>query len=384
MADLKKMIINEFENDKGLQSDLSQRLNYDRTSFHKFLHTEKRQLSDLYTLIKVVDYFFPKQRDELLNDYFLTISPSTHFARQALEYSAFKKLPCTSILIDSMRECSNRASKEIAELYFLHQKSKNLDDRGLKVLMDEVYAFKSTEPKADFFKEFCLVGFCYRLDYFGLMQRKIDKANEALSEIEDPFFNDFYSIRIMRISAVHQLYNANTLKARELCTQILDRAVERSVLQSTFHTLGISYLFENFEKGLYYLEKANSYCDEDEKSYSDISSSINLHCLKWKRPIRLYGENHVSRLHEKVLSLYNRKDILAAEKLLKTIEEKSLSRRDRAFHLYLYGLVKKDKEWLIKSIMQYKAIGDKFYMEFPKSQLKLMGTENLVLEAICS
>src|SRR5690606_33351194 len=93
MSDLKQMIRNEFDKDRGISKKIAEIAGYKNpTPLYKFLNEPSRELDNFYSLLKVVRALFPDRELELMENYLRTVDPNKKTARVGLEYAQVNNL----------------------------------------------------------------------------------------------------------------------------------------------------------------------------------------------------------------------------------------------------------------------------------------------------
>ncbi|UOE93793.1 AimR family lysis-lysogeny pheromone receptor [Alkalihalobacillus sp. LMS39] len=183
------------------------------------------------------------------------------------------------------------------------------------------------------------------------------------------------------------LYQNNVTECRRMANQVIDIKVRKSLKHKAtmLQTIGMSYLFEDYEQGISHLYKAKKLYDEiaDGKN-GEIHSSINLHQIHWgKEPEDLkFDSEEPYDKHDIIYYLVKNKKVNEAKQLIESIDETRLSDRDLAFHFFSKGLVDRNLDFMYKSILQFKKIGNLFYIRLPLDELRKQGVNDLLLKTI--
>ena len=378
---IKNMIKNELEKDKTLATKLAQIGGFkNATPLYKFLNESDREMDSLKSLVNIVEYLFPRNLLDVMNEYFKTINPSGKLARQALEYSHFNNLSVRHELIDRMMSSGNSESKEWATLYEIF---KTLSKDPLKS-MDVLNVLKTKTIEMTAFKLIMQLYCCYYLDNLHMVELISRNCDSEISKIKNDYINENYRIRLLTVICVLNLDKNELIKSRQLSFRLLEICNRPQTFGAIYQNIGMTYLYEDYEKGEEYLQKALWYyrTHKIEKD-GNIHSSLNIHRAYWRKP--LFDKREDGEVYDKhdVIMYYVRiGDKQKAIELLNTINEEELNIRDKAFHLYSRGIVYEDVKYFYESIKCFQKIGDRFYMNLPLEELRKLGIDERLLELI--
>lgn len=338
---------------------------------------------DFGKILMIIDDLFHENADSLLEDYIINLDVNHQTAQQVLEFCFMNFTPCRYDFLYNMCEATNNDNKAFAQIYQNHY-----DNLDKKINPFNITNGNYNTPTLHAFKILMEAYSQYNMDMIPTLITKKDFLEYTINEfVSDPFIRDYYLVRFYRILMLIMLDQNEVKECRRMANQILNLSLTLSAAFKiqAIHAIGMSYLFENYELGLDYLYKAKKlYKSSSISTDGDIHSSINLHQIYWgKEPedLKFYSQK-TSDVLDVAFYRMMKKDVYEAKKTMKQVNENTLSQRDSAFYFYIKGILDDDTNYLYKSIMQFKQIGDKFYVQLPIKVLEKKGFNPLLIETI--
>lgn len=193
---------------------------------------------------------------------------------------------------------------------------------------------------------------------FEITLYRIELIKNLINKLNDPFLQTSFEARIDEILAnIYLKQNKNVKKARIIAKKILTRDYSENHNMTAYHTLGLSYFLESYEKSLYYYQKMldlmGKYNDRD----SDlIENRMEIAILQhyWNRKID--EEYNVNEFTQTLLINRGLENFYNDSKL-------------RKYAMFLDGMKEKSEKKLLLSIHYFEKDYEKFRATFPKKEL---------------
>ncbi|WP_026672346.1 AimR family lysis-lysogeny pheromone receptor [Alkalihalobacterium bogoriense] len=380
MSNIRSLLSQELHTNPSLYVKISEISGFTQEKINSFL-TNETVFLDFGKLIDVIDTFFPEQADDLINQYIRALNVNHPTAQQVLEYVFINRLDYSFPFLYRMMGASNEENQNFASIYKFHY------ENYAKPFKYDFHETKSS-PTLHAFKTIMETYSLYKQDEVPTLIRKKEYVEYTINSfVEDEFIRNYYLLHHYRVLMGIMLDQNEIQECRRMANEILhfQKRVSLNFANNAYHCLGISYLFEDYDKGIYYLKKTQDlYRKMPHFPDSDIHSSINLHQILWRRePEELRPTSKKTEdKHDIVLYYISKNEFIAAEEIMCNIEESTLSQRDSAFHFYYKGILEDNSDHLYKSIMLFKQIGNKFYIQLPINELKKKGMNPILLDTL--
>lgn len=394
--DLKKMLLNEIEsrshtneNERNSFKDKMGKLagyaNY--SGLYKFLTEPQRDIKDFNGLLNIVRYLFLDIKNELMSSYILTLDPNKKGARCGLEYLVHNRLfEQADELIKRMKNCSNSESKEWGRIYEIDR----LVTENKMSFYDSIEAVNKIRPK---FYEMIIYGKMTQIHgYYAskkleLMFQSCEDFEEQIRNIEDDYIRLAYLCRYWLIMITVNMHLNNIQEARKFAKMVLDNSTQESFRSLACLQLGNSYLFESYEEGYLNLNKALLYSiklQDGGNRLNDVKRSINFLQNYWHvEPEHLdFESNDVSDLHEIAFYYIRSNKHIEASNILNQIDKSKLTQYQLGFHYFYRGLLSRNENDFIDSIISFKNSSDRFYRQISLIELEKLGVSKKILEAL--
>jgi tetratricopeptide (TPR) repeat protein len=384
---LKQMIKNEMEKDKTLAKKITKLIGYANPStLYKFLNNEKRDFEEFNTMLTIIRELFPEQEKELMMEIAQTLDPNKHITRVALEYATITKHEeLKKYLIEKLAGAKNIESKDFAFIYELDDKLANKEissHEGIEMINRK--GFTSFEARV--FSRIVLIHEYWELGLFDVMFDLAKLTNLDLQSIEDKYLVNQYKARFGLIMSVAYLHKGMIEESRQNAHNVLDSDVAESVKTLTYLNLGNSYIIENYDTSFQYLQKGLELAEKFNllNAQTQIKRSINFLMNYWgKYPTYLDEESQaIPDKHEIAFMFIRKNQAKEALKILDSISQETMTNMQKAFHYFYRGLITNSKEYFYQSITYFKMTGDNFYRKFPLIELKKLGENEVLLNAL--
>jgi len=384
---LKQMIKNEMEKDKTLAKRITKLIGYANPStLYKFLNNEKRDFEEFNTMLTIIRELFPDKEKELMMEITQTLDPNKHITRVALEYATITKHEeLKKYLIEKLAGAKNIESKDFAFIYELDDKlaKKEISSHeGIELINRK--GFTSFEARV--FSRIVLIHEYWELGLFDIMFDLAKLTNLDLQSIEDNYLANQYKARFGLIMSVAYLHKSMIEESRQNAYNVLNSDVAESVKTLTYLNLGNSYIIENYDKSFQYLQKGLELAEKFnlQNAQTQIKRSINFLMNYWKQSPTYLDETseEVPDKHEIAFMHIRKNNIEKALEILESINQNEMTNLQKGFHYFYRGLIANSKEFFYQSITYFKMTGDSFYRQLPIIELRKMGENEVLLNAL--
>ena len=195
-------------------------------------------------------------------------------------------------------------------------------------------------------------------DYKTMLEKSKDLIN-AFTIIKDEFIRWSFEARLYEILAYTNLHNlADIEAARKYATKIFSKKICAIFTLSSYYLMGMSFLFEDYDKCLYYLKEYEKLL----RVYNFTSYLNSLHNQDipfinnvWGKTTNPEEINDISERAHYEAKYGNKK---MAIELLDKLDE-------TPFRLYYRGIAENNSMILLKSLIKFMKQGNKFYAKLP-------------------
>lgn len=204
---------------------------------------------------------------------------------------------------------------------------------------------------------------------YSTMNSLVSGLDLTINEIKDEYIRESYGLRVKEALAFVNLYKFNKKEiARKYAEEIISKNFSPTFNANASYLLGMSYLFDNYDKCLGNIMKHRELLAESERTAeiaivdnNDLPFINNI----WKKHSKQPETNDISeKAHYEAV---NGDKKLALELIDDAIEKEGLS----GFKLYYKALATDDKSLFMQSLIFFiNRKGDKFYANLPYEQLK--------------
>jgi hypothetical protein len=224
----------------------------------------------------------------------------------------------------------------------------------------------------------------YDLDEYGVLYSVCKTITKELEKIKSSKLGEYYRFRLGQLLTNLFLRQNEVERAREQAHFIIAHCPNITYVASAYHTLGLSFLYEDYEKGIAALEKGLliSRNQRNQNHMIEIKRTIFFYNNYWGIDGKyiLYTNqvrDHYERAHFE-LRMDNKKKAL---EILKNIDQHSLSIREQGYYYFYKGLVLDNIDLFYKSIEAFKKTEDKFAANMARQELYRRGERPAAIEA---
>ncbi|WP_026672350.1 AimR family lysis-lysogeny pheromone receptor [Alkalihalobacterium bogoriense] len=381
MPNVRYLLSKELQANPSLYIKISEISGLTKEELDEFLF-DKTIFLDFGELLNIMNGVCPENSAESIKQYIETLDVNHPTAQQVLEYVFINRFDYCYSFLERMLEATNEENRYFATVYKQHYKD-----------LGQLFQYDLQEiacsPTLHAFKTIMELYALYRNDEIPTIVRKKEYVEYTIKNfVRDDFIRNYYLLHYYRVLMVISLQRYEISESRRMANEILhlkDR-IGQNFLINAYHVLGMSYLYEDYDQGLYYLYKTREmYINRPATGRDgDIHSSINLHQILWgKEPedLRFSSKKHAD-VHDIVHYYIMKNDFEKARQTLLQVNEAEISPRDNAFHFLYKGILEDSTDHFYKSIMLFKQIGDKLHCQLPINELKKKGLNSLLLDTL--
>jgi hypothetical protein len=302
----------------------------------------------------------------------------------AMEYASFNGLNDRLLeLIEENSRSNNLAYQEWARIYKLfYQRSKlNITPEHL---VKAVQYQNSNQPELFFAYRLLHAYGCYDQTEFGVLRSVMKILIEEIGKIKESPLEPFFRFRMGQLLANIYFRENELEKSREQSQIIIDQCPTYLFVASAYHTLGLSYLYESYEKGIDFLEHSlELYNDLGKKDQVvQVKKSIVFLNNYWGVDTKyIIFSNHNRDIHERAHFEIRKGNKEKAKDILQSTDFGSLSSQETGFYYFYKGLAFDNIDFLYKSIESFKKIEDKFAANMARLELYRRGERQAAIEA---
>lgn len=338
---------------------------------------------DLRSAVKIIKHYFPMQEKEIMTDFCVNMDRKN--GRTAIEYSMVNGLEALSqILLEKLRSSGNRIDNEWARAYEL-EILRNKQGASSIDLLHQIYRTRADSVEMKVYL-LILASYCYfDLRQIDLIQRNLLEAEYLIPQINDDFIRESYQVRLGQVLTVIFLSQNQVEDARKYGLAVIENELFRAISGPVYHAIGNSYLFDDYEQAIYYLEIARDIFIERNRlvQAQEVKDSIIFTQLfHGYKAEQLIDTESVKGKHSKVFELISEGKNQDALDLLETIQADLLPDYTKGFHYYYKGRILKQEDLYFEAIYYFKKSGDVFYRQLPCLELKKLGISPLALKAL--
>ncbi len=350
---------------------------------YKFLNEPSRELDNFNSLLKIVRELFPDREFELMNNYLRTVDPNKKTARVGLEYANMSRIDdLYEHLIEKLLDSSNAESKEWSQLYHLYQQGIKGSLPQLEIV-DKVNEMRIKTPEMKVYSKLIIIYSYYHLGLFDILKQTSKLVDHQIVNIKDEFIKDSFTSRYGLVMTTVSLHSGSIEGVRTYGEMTL-QSCQRSVINcQVLLQMGNSYMFESYEKSMEYFHKALSICNVSNKE-EQIKNSMNFVNNYWgKNPDFLdYSSDTVSDKHEVAFHYIQSGRQDEGINLLNELNFEELTHGQKGFNLFYKGLATGNKNFYYESVRHFNLAGEKFYKKLPLIELRKLGENEIILDAL--
>jgi tetratricopeptide (TPR) repeat protein len=219
---------------------------------------------------------------------------------------------------------------------------------------------------------------------YGVLDSVLESIIEKIELIKEGPFEPFYRFRLSQLKSNIYLRKNEVELARQELNYIIDYCPNHSYIASAYHTLGLSYLYEDSQKGISALTKSlQLYKKLDNKmGVFHLQRSMIFFNNYWGIDGKhIIFSNHHSDIHERAHFEIRRGCKEKAINILNKIDSHVLTSQEKGYYYYYKALAKDDIDLLYKSIGSFKKIEDRFTAHMVRLELYRRGERQSTIEA---
>lgn len=379
---LKERILQTLEKSRNIdQRKLAQIAHVNESSISRYLNGHDE--INFEGVLRIVKYLYLEQEREIMSEYIQ--SQKSKNARYALEYCAMNHLwDLVEYLIGFLSESTNPVDKEWAAMYnFLLLRQERLISPMEQ--LDRIEVFKPKELEMKILRSILKAYVYYDLGERYSIFLHIKDIDKMLDQIKSTFIRDSFSVRFGLIMSYVYLHDHDIEKSREYSSSILKQSFFDYVKGTANLNLGISYLFENYQKASDYLSKAQDFFIYHNRVAKVTQVNLNLAFLQsyWDIdfPYTLALEDKTCFLTFIYYLIKKGESALALEHINR-IHVGELSEWDKAFYFYYKGLLTQDKTTYYDSVESFSNCYNFFHIQLPLMELQKLGENETALRIL--
>jgi hypothetical protein len=302
----------------------------------------------------------------------------------AMEYASFNGLNDRLLeLIEESSRSNNLIYQEWATIYKLfYQRSKlEISSGGLV----KAVQYKNSSNLEMFVALRLLHAYgSYDQREYGVLNSIFKILKDEMDKIKESGLEPSYRFRLSQLLANISFRHNEIEEAREQIHMIINQCPTYLYVASAYHTLGLSYLYEDYDKGVEALEKSIKQFEILNKKghIVDVKRSIIFFNNYWGvDKNNLIYSNQNRDIQERAHFEIRKGNIEKAKEILDTIDFYSLSVEENGFYYFYKGLALDSIDLLYKSIEAFKKIEDKFAANMARLELYRRGERQAAIEA---
>ncbi|WP_202080073.1 AimR family lysis-lysogeny pheromone receptor [Caldalkalibacillus salinus] len=225
---------------------------------------------------------------------------------------------------------------------------------------------------------------CYDNRELGVLKHVLVQIRDELEKIKDSCVEPFYHFRLCQLLSNYYLSQNEVDKVREHAYVIINYCSTQAYIASAYHTLGISYLFEDYDKGIHALQMALDIYEElgELTKINNVKRSIVFFNNYWSviGDLMIYS-NQTRDIHERAHAEVRKENKKKAIQLLNALEIDQFGYLEMGYHYFYMGLATDNVDYLYRSIEAFKKINYKFAANMARVELYERGERPTAIEA---
>jgi len=206
-----------------------------------------------------------------------------------------------------------------------------------------------------------------------------------LKEVNSGYLRDIFYARLKLFEITATLNRCDIDSTRRMCRELLCKIEEDSFRSMVYLYLGNSYMLYDYYRATFYFEKGLSYVvDGYPVTKTNLQRSYDFTNMLWgKQPMfSSVTSDNPTDIHQVAFKYILLKDYKKAEDTLNKINFETLSENRKGFHMYYRGLISGNMDDFTKSIIHFKKSQDRYYRQLPIQELRKLGINESLLEAL--
>ncbi|WP_202080074.1 AimR family lysis-lysogeny pheromone receptor [Caldalkalibacillus salinus] len=219
---------------------------------------------------------------------------------------------------------------------------------------------------------------------FGLISSVLREIKESIPLMDDRKLQEMYQLRLVQLQTNYHLRTFYIQEAQEGCQYIIDNSNNPTYIASAYHTLGISYLYDDYTSGMRNLKRSlRMYQLFGQRSHNiGIRRTIIFFNHYWSQSNQyMLFSNQQDDMLEHVHGEVRLGNISKAKNILERIDVPALSATSKGFYYYFKGLTYNSIDDFYQSIISFKNMDDKFYANLGRLELYKLNERSSAIEA---
>lgn len=343
-------------------NELAKRINITPGNLSKFLN--KKIEVGFSTFLSIAMELIPEEEMELMDKYARLCNKPENI-RLCMEYaSRYRMNELLAFLIKKAKRMKNNQTVELAMLYELLEKL--VSGKAPYNLPELCMNCKASHEESKMLRRIIFIYNMHVHRKFDFLYAIANRLEERIEKMSDSCFKKSFKDRVFMIFADAYSFKYDMEKCREYSYRIIQSPYSRGQeAGKACYNLGMSYLFEDAEKALFFMgESIKAYT---EFGFENDAKQIKESIIPFvKNFYNLYDDESSIEEPEEIAHYYAKNGKSEeALKILNKLEE-------NPYTDYLKGLCYADEkgvEFLYKSMIFFERNGDKFCSQLPKLEL---------------
>lgn len=224
----------------------------------------------------------------------------------------------------------------------------------------------------------------YNLGEYGILKGILTTLIEEMSKIKGSKLETFYQFRLSQLLANIYLYQNDVKKARQQLDVIIEDCPAQLYTASAYHTYGLSYLYEDYQKGMAFLQRSYQLYEERDRKNSllSVKRSIIFYNNYWgiDGKYAIFSNNAVDR-NEHAHYEIRRGNKRKALNILSRIDQGALSFSEEGYFTYYKGIILDNVDFFYKSLSAFKKCENRFAAHMARLELYRLKEREAAIEA---
>jgi hypothetical protein len=388
--DLKLLLKNRFEQERGLAIKVAEKVGYKNpTPLYKFVDSPEREIKDFRVLHEIVETVFTKDHKRVMKDYIKKINANSVIARCSLEYSLMiRDYDLFDYMISKLERTDNKESQEWARIYKIDRliKLKKIEPMdAINQLQCESDRLKSPEMK--FFCKLLQFYYYYQLRMINVLSQLISMTEYMIDDVKDAYIHNSYLSRLNLIKVDVALHSGNTEEAHRYGENALVCTNQSLIKCLTHLQLGNANIIRSYDESMKHYKLSLEYAKEiNLTDYNSVlvHRGINFVSSYWSKPTEYLDteSSEPSDIHEIAFHYIKNSQIEKGLELLDSLHYESLNSYQKGFNNFYRGLATGLSKYYYESVKHFNEVGEKYYKKLPIVELRKLGENEYILEAL--
>ncbi|WP_216829296.1 AimR family lysis-lysogeny pheromone receptor [Alkalihalobacterium elongatum] len=317
----------------------------------------------------------------------INLDPNTYLARISLEYAINNSMTdLLDQLIEKLSLSEDKESQLWAEVYRIDQEVVKGNMSLIEATNRLTYINCQTKELNALRKIFQLYNY-HDLKYFEMVSTLSELVRAEVEELETNYFKKSLISRLGLVMQAVHLHLKNLDECRSYGKMVLEHAVTEKAKGVALRNIGNSYTFSNLDLAVMHFKQSKEYFQKlgQHRALTKSQRSLNFAYCYWNKPelfSRTSPYNAPDEIHGYIYYLIKVNEFHEAERLLESVKTEISNDFQLGFHYYYHGLIKPNEDYFVESVKQFKKAGDYYYRSLPLIELKKLGVNKIILEAL--